>query len=112
MSKLEHYSPGPAAGAEVRKDGEKWTLILVRELRHPPEKVWLALTDPAHLREWAPFVTDANLGTAGSVNLTWVGTGRAQAATVTRAEPPEVLEYGDIRWELEATGGGTRLTLW
>jgi sigma-B regulation protein RsbU (phosphoserine phosphatase) len=23
-----------------------------------------------------------------------------------------VLEYGDIRWELEAFGGGTRLTLW
>jgi hypothetical protein len=23
-----------------------------------------------------------------------------------------VLEYGDIRWELEASGSGTRLTLW
>jgi hypothetical protein len=23
-----------------------------------------------------------------------------------------VLEYSDIRWELEALGGGTRLTLW
>jgi hypothetical protein len=23
-----------------------------------------------------------------------------------------VLEYGDIRWELEAVGSGTRLTLW
>jgi hypothetical protein len=31
---------------------------------------------------------------------------------VTRADAPEVLEYGDIRWELEAFGGGTRLTLW
>jgi uncharacterized protein YndB with AHSA1/START domain len=48
----EQYTPGPASGAQVRKDGEKWTLILVRELRHSPEKVWLALTDPAHLREW------------------------------------------------------------
>jgi hypothetical protein len=28
----------------VQKDGEKWTLILVRELRHSPEKVWRALT--------------------------------------------------------------------
>jgi uncharacterized protein YndB with AHSA1/START domain len=48
------YAPGPASGAQVRKDGEKWTLILVRELRHSPEKVWQALTDPVHLREWAP----------------------------------------------------------
>jgi hypothetical protein len=31
---------------------------------------------------------------------------------VTRADAPEVLEYGDIRWELEAFGSGTRLTLW
>jgi len=34
----ERYAPGPASGAQVRKDGEKWTLILVRELRHSPEK--------------------------------------------------------------------------
>lgn len=113
MADLALYTPSPAGGAEVRKDGEKWTLILVRDLCHPPEKIWQALTDPAHLREWAPFVVDANLGTAGStVNLTWVGTGATQATTVTRADAPRALEYGDIRWELEALGGGTRLTLW
>jgi len=109
----EQYTPGPARGAQVRKDGEKWTLILVRELRHSPEKVWQALTDPAHLREWAPFVADGSLGTVGAtVNLTWVGTGRPQVTTVTRADAPRLLEYNDIRWELEALGGGTRLTLW
>ena len=46
------------------------------------------------------------------MNLTWVGTGRPQVTTVTRADAPKVLEYNDIRWELEAFGGGTRLTLW
>ncbi len=108
----EQYTPGPAR-AEVRKDGEKWTLILVRELRHSPEKVWQALTDPAHLREWAPFEAAGSLGTAGTtVTLTWVGTGRPTETVVTRADAPKVLEYGDIRWELEAVGGGTRLTLW
>ena len=66
MTDREQYTPGPASGAEVRKDGEKWTLILVRELRHSPEKVWQALTDPAHLREWAPFDADGSLGTVGS----------------------------------------------
>ena len=44
MSNPEPYAPGAAFGAEVRKDGEKWTLVLVRELRHPPAKVWKALT--------------------------------------------------------------------
>jgi uncharacterized protein YndB with AHSA1/START domain len=113
MTNREQYTPGPANGAQVRKDGEKWTLILVRELRHSPEKVWQALTDPAHLREWAPFEVDGSLGTVGStVNLTWMGTSTPLETTVTRAEAPEVLEYDDIRWELEPFGGGTRLTLW
>ena len=113
MFDREHYTPGPATGAQVRKEGEKWTLILVRELRHPPEKVWQALIDPAHLREWAPFVVDGSLGTVGAVvNLTWVGNPTPIATTVTRADAPTLLEYGDIRWELEDSGGGTRLTLW
>ena len=112
MTDRGQYTPGPASGAQVRKDGEKWTLILVREMRHSPEKVWQALTDPAHLREWAPFVTDGSLGTVGTVNLTWVGTPQALETRVTRADAPRFLEYNDIRWELEALGGGTRLTLW
>jgi uncharacterized protein YndB with AHSA1/START domain len=113
MTDREQYTPGPASGAQVRKDGERWTLILVRQLRHSPEKVWEALTDPAHVREWAPFVVDGSLDTVGStVNLTWVGAPTPQETTVTRADAPEVLEYGDIRWELEASGSSTRLTLW
>jgi uncharacterized protein YndB with AHSA1/START domain len=114
------YTPGPAGGAQIRKkDGPAWTLILVRELRHSPEKVWQALTDPAHLREWAPFDADTNMGRVGAtVKLTTVGapTPMVSETRVTRADAPRLLEYswggGDMRWELEAVGGGTRLTLW
>jgi uncharacterized protein YndB with AHSA1/START domain len=113
------YAPGPAGGAEIRQDGEKWTLLLVRELRHSPEKVWQALTDPAQLREWAPFDADGSLGRVGTtVKLTTVGapTPQVSETRVTRADAPRVLEYKwgaqDVRWELEALGGGTRLTLW
>ena len=113
MTERERYEPGPARGAQVQKsEGEKWTLILVRDLRHPPEKVWQALTDPAHLREWAPFVTDGSLGKVGNVKLTWVGAPQAIDTAVTRAEAPKLLEYNDMRWELEPLGSGTRLTLW
>src|SRR5688572_7245092 len=108
----EQYAPGPASEAQVRKDGEKWTLVLVRELRHSPEKVWQALTDPAQLREWAPFDVDGSLATVGTVKLTWVGTPKPLDTRVTRADAPKVLEYNDTRWELEPSGGGTRLTLW
>jgi uncharacterized protein YndB with AHSA1/START domain len=119
MSHRDAYMPGPAAGAEVRKDGENWTLILVRELRHPPGKVWKALTDPASLREWAPFDADADMGKAGTtVKLTTVGapTPHVTETKVARADAPKVLEYKwggfDVRWELEAFDHGTRLTLW
>ena len=118
MSNRDEYMPGPASGAEVRKDGESWTLILVRELRHPPEKVWKALTDPASLREWAPFDADRSLGAVGQVMLTTVGTPKPQTSQtrVTRADEPKLLEYRwgdkDIRWQLEGLGNGTRLTLW
>jgi uncharacterized protein YndB with AHSA1/START domain len=124
MIDREQYTPGPANIARIQKDRgqngeEKWTLVLVRELRHPPEKVWQALTDPAQLREWAPFVTDGSLGTAGTtVKLTTVAAPKptVSEATVTRADAPKLLEYNwgdhDMRWELEPMGGGTRLTLW
>src|ERR1700752_2323760 len=118
MADREQYAPGPASGAEVRKDGEKWTLILVREVRHSPEKVWQALTDPAHLREWAPFEADGSLGSVGTtVKLTTVGapTPQVSETRVTRADAPNVLEYNlggfEMRWELEALNGGARRTL-
>src|SRR5262245_32038157 len=74
MTDRAPYDPGPAAGARVHKEGDRWTLILVRDLRHSPDKVWRALTDPAQLHEWAPFDADESLGAAGAtVKLTTVG---------------------------------------
>src|SRR5277367_6159793 len=96
MTPRDQYTPGPASGAQVQKGGENWTLILVRDLRHTPEKVWQALTDPAHLREWAPFVADRNLGVVGTtVKFTTVNapTTHVWETIVTRAEAPRFLEY-------------------
>jgi uncharacterized protein YndB with AHSA1/START domain len=118
MSKRDTYQPGPAAGAEVHKEGDNWTLVLVRELRHPPTKVWQALTEPEHLREWAPFDADRSLASTGTVKLSTVGAPAPQVSeTVVRhAEPPKLLQYSwgdnDLRWQLEPLGKGTRLTLW
>ncbi len=118
MSTRDRYAPGPAAGARVHRQGDEWTLVLVRDLRHPPERVWEALTDPVHLREWAPFDADSSLARVGSVKLSTVGTPAPQVSdtVVRRAEPPSLLEYSwggsDLRWQLEPMDGGTRLTLW
>jgi len=119
MSDREQYAPGDATGAEVRKEGDTWTLVLVRDLSHPPQKVWQALTNPEDLREWAPYDADRSLGAVGTATLTTVGAPKplVSETRVTRAEEPRVLEFNwggkDIRWELEPLGsGGTRLTLW
>jgi uncharacterized protein YndB with AHSA1/START domain len=124
MSDLAQYTPGPANAAHIEKERlqngeEKWTLVVAKQLRHSPEKVWQALTDPAHLREWAPFDADGNMGAVGTtVKLTTVGSPapRITETTVKRADPPHALEYTwgdfDMRWELEPSDRGTRLTLW
>jgi uncharacterized protein YndB with AHSA1/START domain len=116
MSGREKYDPGPANVAKVNKDGETWTLVLTKDLRHPPEKVWRALSEPAHLREWAPFDASGDLGKVGTVDITWVGAPAPIATRITRADAPKVLEYElggkAMRWELEKRDGGTRLTLW
>ena len=103
------------AHAESTADG--WVLVLRRQLRHPPAAVWAALTEPDRLEQWAPFTTGRSLAEPGELTLTMVdGDTRTDLpATVTRADPPTLLEYswGEdlLRWELEPTGGGTRLTL-
>ena len=106
-SRTVHAGPGQR-GARYRRTETSGRSFSVRDLRHPPEKVWQALTDPAQLREWAPFDADRSLGTVGTaVKLTTVGapTPHVTETTVTRADAPRVLEYNwggfDMRWELE-----------
>ena len=116
MSNRASYTPSAATGAKVKKEGDNWTLILVRDLRHPPAKVWQALTDPAQLKEWAPFDADRSLAAGATVKLTTIGAPQVSETVVKRADAPKLLEYNwggnDIRWELEPLGNGTRLTLW
>ena len=119
MTNREHYTPGAAAGAEIRKHGDTWTLVLVRDLSQPPATVWTALTDPEQLREWAPYDSNRNLGTVGTATLSTVGapTPLVSKTTVRRADAPRLLEFNwgkqEIRWQLDPlAGGGTRLTLW
>jgi uncharacterized protein YndB with AHSA1/START domain len=119
MNARDQYVPGPPVGVQIHKsEALTWELVVVRELRHPPEKVWLAITDPEHLREWAPFDADKNLSTAGaSVKLTTVNAPQPHITEtrIMRADAPHFLEYmwgaNPMRWELEPIPGGTRLTL-
>ena len=116
---MEHdtFDAGLPADVTAHEDDGRWTLVFTRELRHRPEKVWAALTDPAQLAKWSPFGADRDLSRPGTATLTMFGGDMPQElpASVTRAERPSLLEYtwGEdrLRWELDAIDSGTRLTL-
>jgi uncharacterized protein YndB with AHSA1/START domain len=111
------FDAGPLAHVECHASGDRWTLTFVRDLHQPPEKVWRALTEPAHLREWSPYTADRDLGSPGTATLTMIdGEHRVDLpAEVLRAERPTLLEYSWgtdlVRWELDPVADGTRLTL-
>jgi uncharacterized protein YndB with AHSA1/START domain len=111
------FRPSPLAEATAREADGRWTLVFVREFAHPPEAVWAALTDPAELREWAPFDAPRSLADLGPVTLVMAGGDETEqsSAEVRRADAPRLLEYtwdrDLLRWELTPTPSGTRLTL-
>ena len=111
------FASDSLAEVECVAGPDGWTLVFVREISHPPERVWAALTEPEQLHEWSPFTADRNLSTVGDAVLTMIDgdTREELAAVVSRAERPTLLEYtwgaDRVRWELSAVGSGTRLTL-
>ena len=116
MNSVE-FDPGPLAEvAHVDIEGRP-TLVFTRHVRHPPEKVWVALTVPDELCKWAPFISSRDLSEPGDATLRMTdGDSDDEYISVVRKSAfPRLLEYtwGDdlLRWELEPEGKGTRLTL-
>jgi uncharacterized protein YndB with AHSA1/START domain len=113
----EDFEPGRLGDVSHEDDGRRSTLVFVRMLRHPPARVWTALTEPSELDAWSPWTADRDLGRPGDATLTMIDgdTRQALEATITAADAPALLEYtvgGDVvRWELAPAGEGTRLTL-
>lgn len=103
----------------VREIAGKYVLRFERRLNHPIEKVWAALTEPELLADWLAQA-DLELVEGGSIELRWQNTdehGNSAVArgTITRLEPPRLLEYdtdfhGLLRWELRDDGHGCVLT--
>ncbi|MFI4978179.1 MAG: hypothetical protein ACHQC8_05850 [Solirubrobacterales bacterium] len=52
MSSRENYAPGAAAGAEVRKEREKWTLVLGVEAAPAPSVVAGAILALSYFFNW------------------------------------------------------------
>jgi uncharacterized protein YndB with AHSA1/START domain len=92
------------------------------DLRHSPEKVWRALTDPALLAEWLLPVIDLNLAPGAAFTFKtqpypgWDGTVNCQFVEI---EPHRKLSYTwsvpfldtVVTFTLTPTESGTRLSL-
>jgi len=104
--------------AHLEKTGDACILTMTQELPAAPDPVWRAITEPAQLREWAPYDASASLGIASAVvTLTTVGAPAPHVVqtAVVRADAPEHLEFdwggNQLHWQLQPLGAGTRLTL-
>jgi uncharacterized protein YndB with AHSA1/START domain len=89
---------------------------LERDLPHPPQKVWRALTEPQLISEWL-MKTDVTLneGTDFTLSADW----GSVDCRVTEALAPERLSYAwetkdlnsVVTWTLTPIEGGTRLRM-
>jgi uncharacterized protein YndB with AHSA1/START domain len=100
----------------LEQAGNRYRLRFTRTLRHPPEKVWRALTDDGELAAWFPTTIEGER--AAGAALLFNHRGRdlpTMQGEVLACEPPLLLEFswgGDVlRFELEPHGDGTVLTL-
>jgi uncharacterized protein YndB with AHSA1/START domain len=104
----------PYGTIETRDDG-MYVLRYERQLRHPIERVWEALTDPEQIEEWWARA-EVELAEGGRARLEWLNGDAVAEGRITRLEPPNAIEFdtdihGRLLWELRTDGDRTLLTL-
>ena len=104
--------PPERLGAVGRYDDGSTFVRFERELAFPVDTVWRAITEPDLLASWFPgFAFEAERGGRYTIHFGGDCEGPADVeGTVVEYGPPDVLQCGTIRWELEAAGAGCRLT--
>jgi len=95
---------------------ETRTVVVEREIPHPPEKIWRALTEPHLIAEW-PMKNDfePNVGHRFNLRGDWGGVD----CQLLEIEPRKKLSYSwaanglesVVTWTLAPTSAGTRLRM-
>lgn len=97
-------------GAETR------TVTMERELAHPPEKVWRALTQPQLLAEW---LMKTDFAPEPGRSFTFTGEWGSVDCKLLEIDEPRRLAYtwdalgieSVVTWTLTPTASGTHLTM-
>jgi hypothetical protein len=104
-----------ATGAALNEDlsiGEfvdRDTLRLVRHFHHPMQRVWEALSDREQVSIWYLdcSLLEARLGG----RYTFETGGKTLRGVITDFDPPRLIDFGGLRFELFETDGGCRLVI-
>jgi uncharacterized protein YndB with AHSA1/START domain len=100
----------------LEQAGDRWQLHFTRRLPHPPEKVWRALTEPEHLKEWFPNDIEGERKEGATLRHVFRNDEAPDmSGEMVVYDPPSVLEFtwgeDTLRFELQADGDGTVLNL-
>lgn len=90
----------------------RYAMRYVRLYPHPIERVFRAVSTAQELDIWMlPFCTvDARLGGAWAFTFGNSKDSTPVTGAIVAFEPPTLIDYGGMRFELEDAPGGTRLT--
>ena len=100
---------------EENEDG-RWQLRFTRTLTHPVDRVWRALTEPEHLRQWFPSTIEGEREAGAPLRFVFPGDPVPPIdGEMLAFEPPSLMElrWGTdrLRFELRPVADGTELTL-
>lgn len=99
--------------AKLSTVDDRPVLRLERRLKHAPEKVWQAITDPAELAHWFPAKVDAELRAGGAIRFTFPGADTTTTGQVLTVDPPREFTFAwnddTLRWLISPDGDGSLL---
>ncbi|TDE92752.1 SRPBCC family protein [Occultella glacieicola] len=100
---------------ELRETAGRSELVIERRYPHPIERVWRAVTEPEHLRQWFPSAVELDLRPGGAMRFVDFAGSPAEHGRILECEAPHLLRFtwGDeaMSWHLTADADGTVLTL-
>jgi len=96
--------------------GGQWQVHFRRELRHSPERVWQALTEPAQLAAWFPTSIDGDRRPGAALSFSFPnGEATSFAGRMLTVDPPRLLEFewgpDHLRFVITPTANGCVLEL-
>lgn len=100
---------------ELERAGDRWRLRFTRNLRHDPQKVWEAITQPEQLKTWFPQEVVGDWKKGARLQFKSIHPDANFEGEVLAVDPPKLLEFrwgtDTLRFEITPSSSGSVLTL-